>query len=84
MIFAAVGLTKNAAGVARYLANFNETGLNDIRLSLGFNAGGVNTLLQRNQRLCDSKSCGWFASHPLVGFMTSHTPQNATLAPKPH
>ena len=57
VVYAAVGLSRNAAGVAKYLMNFSETGLNDLRWSLRYGAGGVNELLQRNQRLCDSRFC---------------------------
>src|SRR6266487_105781 len=57
VLYSAVCLTGNAAGVAKYLTNFSETGLDDLRWSLGYGAGGVNELLQRNQRLCNSKFC---------------------------
>ena len=57
VIYSAVGLTGNAAGVANYLTTFGETGLRDVRVSLVYGAGGVNELLQRNQRLCNSSFC---------------------------
>jgi len=57
VLYSAVCLTGNAAGVAKYLTNFSETGLNDLRSSLGYGAGGVNKLLQSNQRLCSSRFC---------------------------
>ncbi len=50
-IFAAVCLTGKPAAVANYLANFSQTGLDDMGLTLRFGAGAVNELLQRNQRL---------------------------------
>jgi hypothetical protein len=84
VIFTAVGLSKNAAGVARYLTTFSETGLNDLRLSLGTQAGGVDELLRRNQQLCRSRSCAWFASlaasHPILAFVPEHTPRTRSLA----
>ena len=57
VLYSAVCLTGNAAGVAKYLTNFSETGLNDLRAGLRYGAGGVNELLQRNQRLCNSRFC---------------------------
>jgi len=57
VIYAAVCLSGNGAGVAKYLSNFSKTGVNDLRLSLTFGAGGVNQLLQSNRRLCDSPVC---------------------------
>jgi len=57
VVYSAVCLTGNAAGVATYLVNFSETGLNDLRSSLHYGAGGVNELLKRKQRLCDSRFC---------------------------
>jgi formate/nitrite transporter FocA (FNT family) len=57
VLYSAVCLTGNAAGVARYLTNFRETGLQDLRWSLGCGAGGVTELLQQNQRLCNSRIC---------------------------
>jgi len=57
VLYSAVCLTGNAAGVARYLTSFQETGLRDLRWSLGCGAGGVTELLQQNQRLCNSRIC---------------------------
>jgi len=57
VIYSAVGLTGNAAGVARYLSQFGETGLGDLRLSLIYGAGGVQELLERRQQLCNSRVC---------------------------
>jgi len=49
--FSAVQLSGKPAAVARYLMNFNQTGLSDLGDSLQFGAGGVDELLRRNQRL---------------------------------
>ena len=51
VLFAAVQLSGNPAGVAAYLAQYNETGLGDIAASLRYGAGGVNELLRRKERL---------------------------------
>jgi hypothetical protein len=84
VIYSAVCLTGNASGVAKYLTHFSETGLNDLRLSLDSNAGGVNELLRRDQRLCDSKFCGRLAalasSGILFGFVVNHAPHEPKLA----
>ncbi len=57
VIYSAVCLTGNAAGVVKYLTTFGETGLGDLRASLASGTGGVNELLQRNRRLCNSSFC---------------------------
>lgn len=83
-IYSAVCLTGNASGVAKYLTHFSETGLNDLRLSLAYNANGVNELLRRDQRLCDSKFCRGLAalasSGTPFGFVANHTPAEPRLA----
>ena len=66
VLYSAVCLTGNAAGVAKYLTNFSETGLNDLRSGLRYGAGGVNELLQRNQRLCNSRFCEWVGGVRIV------------------
>lgn len=57
VVYSAVCLSQNAAGVANYLSKYSETGMNDLRTSLGYGAGGVNQLVQGNLRLCDSAFC---------------------------
>ena len=54
VLFAAVQLSGKPAQVAAYLMNFSQTGVKDLGASLRFGAGGVNELLQRNQRLHSS------------------------------
>ncbi|HXI68733.1 MAG TPA: hypothetical protein VNN22_00070 [Verrucomicrobiae bacterium] len=51
VLFAAVQLSGQPAGVADYLATFKETGWQDLGTSLGYGAGGVRELVQRQQRL---------------------------------
>ena len=51
VLFSAVHLSGNPAGVVRYLSNFSQTGLKDLGESLRFGQGGVNELLRRNQRV---------------------------------
>ena len=54
VLFSAVELSGKPAAVAKYLANFPQTGQKDLGASLQFGAGGVNELLLRNQRLQNS------------------------------
>ena len=51
VLFAAVQLSGKPAGVAKYLAKFNQSGLKDLGASLHYGAGGVDELVQRGQRL---------------------------------
>ncbi len=51
ILFSAVQLSSNPAGVANYLTTFGNTGLRDVGSALRYGAGGINELLQRNQRL---------------------------------
>ena len=54
VLFSAVLLSGKPADVAKYFADFRQTGLTDLGSSLRFGAGGVNELLQRDQRLYSS------------------------------
>jgi hypothetical protein len=54
LLFSAVELSGRPAAVAKYLTTFSQTGLNDLGASLRFGAGGLNELLQRNQRVYSS------------------------------
>lgn len=51
ILFSAVQLSANPAGVAKYLTTFDQTGFKDLGVSLRYGMGGVNELLLRNQRL---------------------------------
>lgn len=51
VLFSAVELSGNPAGVAHHLVNFGESGLRDLGWSLGTGRGGINELLKRNQQL---------------------------------
>jgi hypothetical protein len=53
-LFSAVQLSGRPADVAKYLADFSQTGLKDAGASLRFGTGGLNELLRRDQRLHDS------------------------------
>jgi len=55
VLFSAVDLSGKPAQVVGYLMNFSRTGLKDLGGSLRFGAGGVNELLERNQRLHSSR-----------------------------
>ena len=65
IIFSAVVLSREPAAVGTYLSNFSKTGVADLGLSLGANAGGIRELLHRNLRIEDS---------PLRGRLTRYEP----------
>jgi hypothetical protein len=67
VLFSAVQLTGNPKGVANYLMNFSQTGIQDLGGSLRYGAGGINELLQRNQRLYTSDSIERIAAHAGLG-----------------
>jgi hypothetical protein len=51
VLYSAVELSGKPAAVARYLMEYSRTGLQDLGSSLRFGAGGINELLQRQERL---------------------------------
>lgn len=55
VLFAAVHLSGDPAGVADYLMHFSKTGLADLGASLRYGHGGVDELLRRDQRLHQSR-----------------------------
>ena len=83
-VYAAVCMSGNAAGVAKYLTNFSETGLNDLRSSLEYGVGGVDELLRRNQQLCNSRFCeraaGLATSGQVFAFVLDFSPRRPMLA----
>jgi len=54
VLFSAVQLSGNPAGVAHYVMTYSQTGLKDLGASLRFGAGGVSELLKRGQLLYSS------------------------------
>lgn len=70
VLFSAVELTGNPKGVAKYLMSFSQTGLQDVGGSLRYGAGGVNELLQRNQRLYSSDSTEQIAARAGFGILS--------------
>jgi hypothetical protein len=50
-VFSAVVLSGNAKGVAKYLARFPETGMNDLNFALRSGRGAVEVLLRQQQRV---------------------------------
>jgi hypothetical protein len=70
VLFTAVELTGNAKGVAKYLMNYSQTGLKDLGGSFRYGAGGINELLQRNQRLYSSGSTEQIATRAGVGSLS--------------
>ncbi len=66
MLFAAVQLSGHPSAVTRYLRDFSQTGLNDIAQALRCGSGGLDELLQRNQRLYSSRVPGrWLVDYGL-------------------
>ncbi len=61
ILFSAVQISSDPNAVAKYLVEFDQTGLSDLGASLRYGAGGVNELLRRNQRLHISKFQPLFA-----------------------
>jgi hypothetical protein len=54
VLFSAVTVSQDPAGVAKYLMTFSQTGLADLGAALRYGSGGVNELLKRDQRLYSS------------------------------
>ena len=54
ILFSAVVLSQQPAGVSRYLMNFSQTGLRDLRDTLRYGPAGIRELIERNQRLHQS------------------------------
>jgi hypothetical protein len=50
-IYSAVVLSDNARNVAKYIARFPETGLNDINFALRYGRGAIELLLKQQQRI---------------------------------
>lgn len=55
IVFSAVQLSGNPAAVARYLVEFGQTGIKDLRRSLRHGAGGLDELVTRQQRVHTSR-----------------------------
>ena len=54
VVFSAVLVSGDSAGVARYLMNFSKSGMKDLGISLRYNSGGVKELLRRGQPVYSS------------------------------
>lgn len=72
ILFSAVEMSGNSAGVARYLAGFSGDGLHDLGIALQYGPGGVNELLSRNKRLSVSRLrpsllADWSLRRPVFG-----------------
>jgi hypothetical protein len=66
-LFSAVELSGQPGAVAGFLANFEQTGLQDLALSLRFGAGGLDELLMRKQRLDVRNWSRGLAAHTGLG-----------------
>jgi hypothetical protein len=75
-LFSAVQVSGQPAEVARYVMNFSQTGLRDLSASLRSGVGGVNEVLQRDQRLYDSslrqRVAGWFPFSAFFGLVLDY------------
>jgi len=67
VLFSAVFMSGNPAGVVQYLTKFSQTGMKDLGISLRFNSGGVAELLRRDQRLNEASLQRDYASGGPVG-----------------
>ncbi len=73
-LFAAVVLSEKPDQVAAYLNDFTQTGLNDLSASLRDGEGGVDELLQRDQRRHAATSPSpWLSVRPVAGFVSAMT-----------
>lgn len=72
VLFAAVQLSGQPAAVAKYLANCQETGFQDLTVSLRYGGGGVDELVKHRQRIYQPQ---WersvIAIQPVAGFYDS-------------
>jgi len=55
VMFAAVELSGQPSSVVRYLRNYSESGIQDVSQALHFGSGGLDELIERNQRLTSSR-----------------------------
>ena len=62
ILFSAVKLSGNPAGVAQYLTQFSQTGSKDLGLSLRYGTGALNQLLDDRERVYDSGTGGHLAA----------------------
>src|SRR5262249_474094 len=70
VLFAAVELSGQPAEVARYLMDFSQSGLPDLSSGLGFGAGGLKELINRDLRLCASPFAQYLVGYaPCVAFL---------------
>lgn len=78
VLFAAVQLSGNPSGVAKYTSGFAETSLPDLSAALRYGAGGVNSLVELQQRYYNAH---WqkavIAVNPFGGFY--HSAANLTF-----
>ena len=73
VLFSAVHLSGRPDGVAKYLANFSQTGLKDVETSLRFGAGGVSELLGRDRQMFRSDFRQQMAGHAPFNWFLNFT-----------
>ena len=62
-------LSGDPRGVARYLANYDKTGYNDLGMSVWFGEGGIRELLKRDQQLhVPSAQQSYTSSGPMAAY----------------
>ena len=71
VLFSAVQLSGNPAGVAQYVMTYSQTGLKDLGASLRFGTGGVSELLKRRQQLYSSSLRQRAAQNTALGAFSS-------------
>ncbi|HTL16314.1 MAG TPA: hypothetical protein VL793_03705, partial [Patescibacteria group bacterium] len=66
VLFAVVDLSGRPADVTRYLMDFSQTGITDLGAALRNGAGGLNELLNRDQRLDQQPASYYFPLNALI------------------
>jgi hypothetical protein len=83
VLFSAVDLSGRPSVVANYLMTFSQTGVRDLATAMRYGTGGLNELLNRNQRLYDPR-LRWFGSNgsfePLLSAVTDFSWQKPLFA----
>lgn len=82
VLFAAVVLSGDPGGVARYVETFSQSGLSDLGLCLRAGQGGVDELLQRNVRLHRSETLERMAGLPVLGMISRGAANLALRSPR--
>jgi hypothetical protein len=82
VLFSAVQLSGNPAGVAEYVTDFSRTGMKDLGTSLAYGEGGVKELLRRNQQLYASNLQQSYARSSVIGSIYNFAAGYCLQAPR--